>query len=107
MRFGLKEEVIDRINGVLRSFLGIDEVILYGSRAKGNFRTGSNIDLTVKGEQVDLSTLYKVERELDDLMLPYKIDLSIWSQTDSPDLLEQIRRVGSVFYSRRTPNTIS
>jgi predicted nucleotidyltransferase len=99
MRFGLKEEVIERINGVFRSFPCIDEVILYGSRAKGNFKPGSDIDLTVKGERIDLSTLYKIERELDDLMLPYKIDLSIWSQIDNPDLLEHIQRVGKMFYS--------
>ena len=101
MRFGLKDEVIERINDVFRRFPGIDEVILYGSRAKGNFKPGSDIDLTVKGEQIDLSTLYKVERELDDLMLPYMIDISIWSQIDNQDLLEHIQRVGRVFYSRR------
>ena len=105
LRFGLQEAVIERINGVFRGFPGIDEVILYGSRAKENFKPGSDIDLTVKGEPIDLSTLYKVERELDDLMLPYKIDLSIWSQIDNPDLLVHIQRVGVVFYSRRTTNS--
>jgi predicted nucleotidyltransferase len=99
MPFGLSEKVIDRINSVFRRFPGIDEVILYGSRAKGNFRTGSDIDLTIKGHQIDLSTLYSIERELDDLMLPYKIDLSIWSQIENQDLLEHIERVGKKFYS--------
>lgn len=100
MRFGLSEEVIDKINAVFVRFTGVDEVILYGSRAKGNFKTGSDIDLTIKGEQIDLSTLYRIERELDDLMLPYQIDLSIWNQIDNPDLLEHIQRVGQPFYTR-------
>lgn len=100
MPFGLSEKVIDNINSVFRRFPGVDEVILYGSRAKGNFRTGSDIDLTIKGHKIDLSTLYKIERDLDDLMLPYHIDLSILHQIDNPELLGHIQRVGKQFYSR-------
>ncbi len=100
MRFGLSDEVIGRINSVFLRHPLIDEVIHYGSRAKGNFKTGSDIDLTIKGEQMNLSTLYKVERELDDLLLPYSFDLSIWRHIDNPDLLEHIDRVGVVFYRR-------
>jgi predicted nucleotidyltransferase len=49
--------------------------VLYGSRAKGNYRPGSDIDLTLLGESLNLTELQKIELELDDLMLPYKIDL--------------------------------
>lgn len=76
----------------------IDEVTLYGSRAMGNFKSGSDIDLTFKGEHIDHSTLYKIERALDDLLLPYIFDLSLWSHIDNPELLEHIDRVGIVFY---------
>ena len=100
MRFGLSDEVIGRIKSVFLRHPLIDEVILYGSRAKGNFKTGSDIDLTIKGEQMNLSTLYKIERELDNLMLPYSFDLSFWSHIDNPDLLEHIDRVGVEFYRR-------
>jgi len=61
-------------------------VILYGSRARGNYRNGSDIDLALVGKELDLTTLFKVETELDDLLLPYKIDLSIHHKIENPDL---------------------
>ena len=78
----------------------IEKATLYGSRAKGNYRNGSDIDLTLKGEALTLSILSKVETELDDLLLPYKIDLSIHHKIENPDLLEHMDRVGIVFYEK-------
>jgi type I restriction enzyme S subunit len=73
---------------------------LYGSRAKGNYRPNSDIDLTLKCKNVDLSTLFKIETDLDDLLLPYKIDLSIFHKIENQDLIEHINRVGVVFYEK-------
>ncbi|WP_293013047.1 nucleotidyltransferase domain-containing protein [Mongoliibacter sp.] len=74
--------------------------MLYGSRAKGNYRPGSDIDLTLLGESLDLTELQKIEIELDDLMLPYKIDLSIHHKIQNSDFLEHIQRVGKIFYEK-------
>ena len=79
-------------------YLEIDEAILYGSRAKGNCRNGSDIDLTLKGRNLTLSQLFKIETQLDDLLLPYKIDLSIYHKIENLDLIEHIKRVGITFY---------
>ena len=73
-------------------------MIIYGSRAKGNYRNGSDIDLTIKGETVTLSELMKIETELDDLLLPYKIDLSLLHKIGDASLLDHIKRVGAVFF---------
>lgn len=101
VRFGLKQTTVEKINGVFSAHPQVEQAILYGSRAKGNFRNGSDIDLTIKGEAVTLSQLLKIENELDDLLLPYKIDLSLLHKIDDPDLLDHIRRVGVVFYEKR------
>lgn len=98
--FGLKQSTIRKINSVFAAVPEIEQVILYGSRAKGNYRSGSDIDLTVKGEGVSLSLLLKIENMLDDLLLPYKIDLSLFHVLGDPDLIDHIRRVGVVFYAR-------
>src|ERR1044072_6499693 len=98
LRFGLKESTIAQIQGVFSAHPQVHQVIIYGSRAKGNFRNGSDIDLTIKGDTVTLSELMKIETELDDLLLPYKIDLSLLRKINPPDLLDHIRRVGAVFY---------
>ena len=100
MRFGLKEEAIEAVNGVFRSHPAIQRAILYGSRAKGNFKTGSDIDLTLEGDGICFEELAKVEQELDDLLLPYTFDLSVLRQLTHPGLLDHIRRVGVTFYQR-------
>ncbi|MCB0580313.1 MAG: nucleotidyltransferase domain-containing protein [Phaeodactylibacter sp.] len=100
MRFGLTDEVLHKINEVFRRYPQVEQVILYGSRAMGRHRYNSDIDLTLLGSNLDLKTLFKIETELDDLLLPYKIDLSIFDHIDNPDLLDHIRRVGKVFYQR-------
>ena len=103
IKFGLRKATIEKINRVFSDHPQIDQVILYGSRAKGNYRNGSDIDLTIKGEDVTLSQLLKIETELDDLLLPYKTDLSLLHKIDDPDLIDHIRRVGVVFYDKQNP----
>jgi predicted nucleotidyltransferase len=100
MRFGLKEEAIEAVNGVFRSHPAITCAILYGSRAKGNFKAGSDIDLTLEGDCICFEEVAKVEQELDDLLLPYRFDLSVFRQLTHPGLLDHIRRCGVTFYQR-------
>lgn len=97
---GLKPDVIDAISKVFSAFPEVEEVILYGSRAKGNFKPGSDIDLCLVGADLTLPSLLKIDTDLDDLLLPYKIDLSIRDHIDNPDLLAHIQRAGVSFYRR-------
>ncbi|MBC8054424.1 MAG: nucleotidyltransferase domain-containing protein [Sphingobacteriaceae bacterium] len=100
MKFGLKEEVIEKINAVFNQFPQIEKVILYGSRAKGNYRNGSDIDLTLIGEGLNLDLLNKVDIKIDDLLLAYSFDISIYKQISNPDLVAHIERIGQVFYEK-------
>lgn len=100
MRFGLSDNVIEKINGIFRKCPIISKVILYGSRAKGNYRTGSDIDLTIVCDKSDYKLLTKLMVELDDLLLPYMIDLSFYNEIDNHNLKEHIDRVGILFYER-------
>ena len=101
LRFGLKETVIDRINAVFARYPQVDKAILYGSRAKGNFKNGSDIDLTLRGgADLTLKVLYRIMDEIDDLLLPYIIDLSLFETINDVDVIEHIQRVGVTFYDR-------
>ncbi|MBI9034239.1 MAG: nucleotidyltransferase domain-containing protein [Bacteroidales bacterium] len=100
MKFGLKQETIAQIIEVLSHYPQIDKAIIYGSRAKGTFRLGSDIDMTLVGEGLSLSVVYGLSNEIDDLLLPYTFDISILSQISNPDLLDHINRVGIIFYSK-------
>ena len=91
--YGISQNALDRIKTVLFSMQGVEQVILYGSRAKGNYKEGSDIDLTIKGN-LTFDDLIKMSINLDDLNLPWKIDLSLYSQIKNEELLEHIDRVG-------------
>ena len=99
MKFGLKDSTIDRINSVFTGQPEIERVLIYGSRAKGSFRNGSDIDLTIVGDVTHRQRL-RIEQALDDLLLPYKIDLSLLREIDNRQLLDHIDRVGQVFYQK-------
>ncbi len=102
--FGLKEHTIEAIQNCFRQYEGIEQVVIYGSRAKGNYKRGSDIDLTIVGN-LNFSQLLKLEIELDDLLLPYIIDLSLKSNISNPDLLNHIDRVGKIFYDKSSANS--
>ena len=86
---------LDKIKMVLCSHKNIENVILYGSRAKGNYKEGSDIDLTIKGN-LTFANLRKISIDLDNLNLPWKIDLSLYNQIENKELLKHIDRVGVV-----------
>ena len=100
MKFGLKPETIDKINSVFIKYPEVEKVIIYGSRAKGNYRNGSDIDITLKGENLTDQIRTKISWDIDDLNTPYLFDISIFDQLNSPDLEEHIERVGQIFYSK-------
>lgn len=98
--FGLKRDVINAMGRVFAAYPEVEQVILYGSRAKGNFKPGSDIDLCLVGTGLTLPSLLMIDTDLDDLLLPYKIDLSIRDHIDNPELLAHIQRAGVSFYRR-------
>ena len=100
IQYGLKENVIQKIKKVFASHPEVEEAILYGSRATGNFSRGSDIDFVLKGKELNQAILNKIRWELDDLLLPYTIDIAIYDRIDHPELIEHINRLGVVFYRK-------
>jgi type I restriction enzyme S subunit len=99
LRFGLRAATIEKICTVLAKHQRIEKAVIYGSRAKGNYKPGSDIDLTLYGN-LTLDDLATVMDELDDLLLPYSIDLSLFDELNHAKLREHIERIGLVFYER-------
>ncbi len=94
MKYGLSPNVIKQITEVISRFPQVEEVIIYGSRAKGNYKPSSDVDLTLKGDNLTLQQLNRVALMLDDLLLPQKFDVSIYQHISNPDLLDHITRIG-------------
>ncbi|MHB8762726.1 MAG: nucleotidyltransferase domain-containing protein [Deferrisomatales bacterium] len=91
---------MEKIRMIFSAHPQVQRVVVYGSRAKGTHRPGSDIDLTLFGPDLGTSELLKIDLELDELLLPYTIDLSIHDQISSRELLEHIGRVGKVLYEK-------
>jgi predicted nucleotidyltransferase len=98
MHYGLSEFQFGQIVNVFANNKDVDKVILYGSRAKGTQKPYSDIDITILGDNLNFSLLQKIEIELDDLLLPYKFDVSLYNSIDNNDLVEHIKRVGKTIY---------
>lgn len=98
MMYGLSDETVQKIQNVFAEFPQVLKAVLYGSRAKGNYKTGSDIVLTLFGTELNLQIQQKIEHRIDDLLLPYSVDLSVYNDISNEDLKEHINRVGITFY---------
>ena len=99
--YGLTSDTIAKIKQAFAKIEAIDKVILYGSRAKGNYRKGSDIDITLIGKDLTLNnSVYPLMEELEELYLPYTFDISIFKHIDNQNLIKHIDRVGKIFYEK-------
>lgn len=106
-RFGLLEKDIEEIISVLEKFPKVENAIVFGSRAKGNFKNGSDVDIALKGKDLDFDTISHVSYQLnEETQMPYKFDLLNYHTIKEPELKNHIDRVGIEFYNRKHLNHI-
>ncbi|WP_339924627.1 nucleotidyltransferase domain-containing protein [uncultured Cyclobacterium sp.] len=98
---GLTKDEITSISAVFSRYQQVEEVLIYGSRAMGNYKPASDIDLTLIGKDIDFSLQTQIEFDLDDLMLPYKFDVSVYNRITNPKFLDHINSVGKEIYNRK------
>ena len=96
--FGLPPATLEAIRRILAEVPAVKKAVIYGSRAKGTYRPGSDIDLTLFGDGLDLDTLGQIATRLHESPIPYQVDLSIVELIDHAGLREHIQRVGQPFY---------
>lgn len=99
--FGLERSDIDAIVEILRRHREIEKALIFGSRAKGSFKNGSDVDIALEGNAVTDGIASHVGSLLnDETMMPYKFDVLNFNTITNPDLVDHIHRVGIVFYER-------
>ena len=101
MKYGLKEEEWERLNSVFARNPKIEKVILYGSRAKGTYKPFSDVDITLVGDDLSSDDLADIMNEVDDLLLPYMFDISLYHKLNNPELLDHISRRGVTIYQNQ------
>ena len=102
MKFGLKSQDIEFIMKTISEFPEIEKAVIFGSRAKGNYKPGSDIDIAVYGENVSFSTISKLHAILEEESpMPYFIDIFDYTHSDSSDLKGHVDRVGITIYQKK------
>ncbi|HOT15951.1 MAG TPA: nucleotidyltransferase domain-containing protein [Bacteroidales bacterium] len=97
---GISDHTLSLILKVVQENPKVSEVILFGSRAKGNFVSGSDIDLALKGNEINLNDILELSVNLDKLNLPYKFDLIIYDRIQESALIEHITRNGICLFRK-------
>ena len=97
--FGLPDSAVEKLKQVFKQNASIANVWLYGSRALGTYKPASDIDLCVEAAGLQLRDLHSLESKIDDLNLPWKVDLSLKHQIDNPALKDHIEKFGINFLS--------
>lgn len=98
MNYGLTDTDLQKLTMLFSRNRKIERVILYGSRAKGNYKPFSDIDITLIGEGLTRSDVNRLASDIDDLLLPYQFDISIFASLKNKELIEHIKRVGIGIY---------
>jgi predicted nucleotidyltransferase len=101
MNYGLSEENINLLVSIFEKYIFIEKVVLYGSRAKGNYTKRSDIDFVVFGKPKDRFEISKVINEIEESSIPYNIDLQLFDDLKNFELINHINRVGKLFYQRK------
>ena len=100
MDCGLTADDLAKLRILFAKYEHIERVILYGSRAKGNFKPFSDVDITLLGDNLSHADLSQLLFDVDDLLLPYQFDISIFNTLKNSDLIEHINRVGIEIYNK-------
>lgn len=97
--YGLNKRDMHTILSILSNYDEIKQVLIFGSRAKGNYHTGSDIDMAIIGNCVRYKTLRKIKNDFYDSSLPYNVDIINFETLTNEDLKNHILRVGKSIYS--------
>jgi len=99
--FGLKQKHIELITAVMQKFTAIEKALIFGSRAMGNYKKGSDVDIAIMGRDIDYNLTLKISFLLnEETPMPYFFDVIHYGSITNSHLIEHIDRVGKVFYDR-------
>ena len=96
---GLMERDRQTLFEIFEKFQEVKSVYLYGSRAKGTYKSGSDIDLAIMNGNVSPKTIRSIKAEIQDSNLPYFVDITDFTTLNHKELAEHIQRMGVPFYA--------
>lgn len=100
MNHGLSDLDVAQIRAVFAKYAEVESAVLYGSRAKGTYKPGSDVDIALVGDGLTSQMLAAIQDEMEQGLLPYRFDLSVHAQISHPGLQDHIKRVGVLLYQK-------
>lgn len=98
--YGISQRSYALLLNAFRVYPEISKVFLFGSRAKGNYKNGSDIDLAVMGEKLTPALIFQLKCELNErLPIPYYVDVIDYEHLSASDIKAHIDRVGKLIYA--------
>ncbi len=99
----LSAETIKELGDIVSLYPEVDKVVLFGSWALGNAKTGSDIDLALYGEHVTSQIVSKFHYHLEEeTLLPWMFDVVHYERLKNKDLKEHIDHHGKVIFQRKS-----
>lgn len=99
-KYGILIKDLNNILDIVSRNIKVESVVLFGSRAKGNYENGSDMDIALKGEAISFNDILEISADIEDLWLPYRIDIVSYDMIDEIELRHHIDRVGISLYNR-------
>lgn len=84
--------------GIFIKYREIDQVMLFGSRARGDYRSNSDVDLCIFGDNISHLILAKINMEINELNTPLSFDILAFNELSKPELIKNILSEGVVIY---------
>lgn len=105
MNFGLSEKSYRILFDIIRKYIVSGSVVVYGSRAKGDFTDRSDIDIAIRDcSEINDAVVSRMTDEINESDFPYLADIRIYDEIKNNSLKEHIDRAGIVFYSKAIPS---
>ncbi|MGV6808769.1 MAG: nucleotidyltransferase domain-containing protein [bacterium] len=99
---GLTKPQLNLLFDIFKQYPAIDQVTLYGSRAKGTYHERSDIDLVAHGSLLNRDIIAATLLDLDDSDIPYQVDLQSYHDLNNQKLIDHINRIGLTIYQKET-----
>lgn len=100
MPYGLTDKEIQKLQELFAVNDRIEQVILYGSRAKGNYKPFSDVNITLVGSGLSRTDVNALHAAIDESTLPYKFDISLFASLKNKELVDHVRRRGVCLYRK-------
>ena len=101
--FGIYDKSFTLIRESLAEFPEIEKAVIFGSRAMGNYKKGSDIDIVICGENVNHNTISRLHGKLnEELPVPYFVDIINYNSITLKELKEHIENSGKIIYEKNS-----